>query len=260
MDAPYRASTPPSLGLLRCLYCGTPRPSSFLACQSCGADSPSVPCHACSKPVIEPAASCACGAPSLAWNEPDDRNMPCPRCHKALARMELDIASVRVEQCARCLGSFVRTRHFSELLDRETAGEAVGLHRFVPLAPGKELPQETLLAPAACPHCGREMDRVRFAQRASLVVDVCPTHGIWTDATELVSVVSFVKNRMTGEVPLGEAELADKEKWDRISARVAEEERVVNELADRAEQHIRDRGNGEGGPGRWGVKWGGGDF
>jgi Zn-finger nucleic acid-binding protein len=241
MDAPYRASTPPTFGFLRCLYCGSPRPASLDACQACGADSPSVPCDACKKPVIEPADRCGCGAPSLAWGDPGERQMPCPRCQKPLVRMDLDIASVRVEQCARCLGSFVRTRHFSELLDRETAGEAVGLHRFVPLAPGKELPQDTLLAPAACPHCGRDMDRVRFAQRASLIVDVCPTHGMWTDATELVSVVSFVKNRMAGEVPLGKVELEDKEKWDRISAQVAAEERTVNDNVALARRHLRDR-------------------
>ena len=173
--------------------------------------------------------------------------MPCPRCGGLLVRKELDVASLHVGQCPRCLGSFVGSRDFSELLDRETAGEAVGLRHFVQLAPGKELPHATLLAPAACPRCGREMDRVRFAQRASLVVDVCPTHGMWTDATALVSLVSFVKNRMAGPVAPGEAEQADEEKWKRIYAARAIEEQTVRLNAYLAERHIRDRRNRSGG-------------
>jgi Zn-finger nucleic acid-binding protein len=247
MEAPYRAAGDRAAGALRCLYCGHPGTPARVTCDVCGADTPSVPCHACGQPVFEPADRCACGATSFAWNDPDERALGCPRCGGSLARKELDVATLHVGQCARCLGSFVRTRDFSELLDRATAGEAVGLRHFVPLAPGKELPQATLLAPAACPRCGREMDRVRFAQRASLVVDVCPTHGMWTDAGELVALVSFVNSRMAGPVAPGEAEREDEAKWNAISAARAAEERMVNLYADLAEAHFRDRRERSGG-------------
>jgi Zn-finger nucleic acid-binding protein len=188
-----------------------------------------------------PAERCDCGTPCDAWEERGEGQMRCPRCREPLARVALDVGALHVDECPRCLGSFAHARHFSELLDREVAGEAVGLQRFVPPRPGRELPQETLLRPVDCPHCGREMERIRFAQRASLVVDVCPPHGVWLDAAELVALVSFVKARTEGAVPPGPAELEDEAKWKQITARVAEEGRVVNLYTSLAEQHIRDQ-------------------
>jgi Zn-finger nucleic acid-binding protein len=148
--------------------------------------------------------------------------------------VQLDVSAVHVEQCSRCLGCFARATDFSELLDREEAGEHAALRRFVPVAEGRELPRQNLLAIVRCPHCEREMDRVRFAQRASLIVDVCATHGIWLDAGELAAVLEFVKQRSVGEVVPDQAEREDEAKWNRISAMQAEEQRIVDFHTSRA--------------------------
>ena len=150
-------------------------------------------------------------------------------------RVRLDATTVHVEQCSRCLGCFARTTDFSELLDREDAGQGAALRAFIPVATGRELPRQALLATVNCPHCRREMDRVRFAQRASLIVDVCSTHGIWLDAGELVAVLDFISQRRTGSIVPGAAEREDEERWSRISALRAEEERLVDLHAARAE-------------------------
>ena len=110
------------------------------------------------------------------------------------------------------------------------------LRRFVPLPPGRELPRQALLALVRCPHCPNVMERVRFADRASLVVDVCPAHGIWLDAGELVSIVEFVKERHTsGSVPPGPDERAEEEMWNRVELLHAREEAVVDRHIDRVE-------------------------
>jgi len=149
------------------------------------------------------------------------------------------VATVHVEQCASCLGSFVRTQDYSEFLAREEDGEAVGLRHFVPLAPGRELPRQTLLALVRCPHCRKEMERVRFAGRASLLVDVCPAHGIWLDAGELVALVGFVKQRSSGTVPPDPLEEEEERMWAKVRARMATEAAIVEQHVKGAEEQMR---------------------
>jgi len=172
------------------------------------------------------------------WGERGRDGLHCPRCGGRLWRVQLDVSAVHVEQCSRCLGCFARAGDFSELLDREEAGKEAALRSFVPVAQGRELPRQTLLGTVKCPHCEREMDRVRFAQRASLIVDVCPPHGIWLDAGELVAILEFVKQRSEGDVVPGPAEREDEEKWNRISSLRALEERVVDVHMSRAESMV----------------------
>jgi Zn-finger nucleic acid-binding protein len=80
---------------------------------------------------------------------------------------------------------------------REEEGREVGLRRFVPLAPGKELPRQVLLA-------------------AAIVIDVCATHGVWLDAGELVLVMNCVRSRSEGDVAPTSEEFSEAE-WLRRS-------------------------------------------
>ena len=196
-----------------------------------------MPCAACGRSVPAPLQRCECGAPCTAWNLPPSHELACPRCKGPLKHVELDRAAVHVEQCSHCHGCFARTEDFSELVRREEAGQAVDLSPFVPLAPGRELPRQALLDAVQCPHCRREMDRVRFAHRASIVVDVClGAHGIWLDAGELVAIVNFVKQRKEGNVIAGAADIEDEQRWERLRAVHAEEERVVDAHVARMEE------------------------
>ncbi len=204
-----------------------------------------MPCEACGLPVAAPLERCACGAPCFAWGAPPAGSLPCPRCGGALGYVELDASSLHVEQCARCLGSFIGTAEFGEALGRELAGEAVGLRRFVPLPPGKELPRQTLLETVRCPRCDAGMDRVRFAQRANLIVDVCPKHGLWLDAGEFVAVVNFARRRAQGDTSLGPGELADEKKWEEYERKGLENARglglAADAIAERQEQERAGR-------------------
>ncbi len=102
---------------------------------------------------------------------------------------------MQVHECRACGGAFVDERSYCAMLDAVVAGESLELGRFVPLPPGKERP---LLGLVSCPTCGAEMDRARFGARSSLVIDVCSAHGIWLDATELVSLVEVFRQIEAG--------------------------------------------------------------
>ena len=44
-----------------------------------------------------------------------------------------------------------------------------------------------------CPVCTRVMNRVNFAHRSAIIIDVCKQHGSWFDAGELPRVLAFVE-------------------------------------------------------------------
>lgn len=88
------------------------------------------------------------------------------------------------------------------------------------------------------------MDRARFAQRAELVVDVCNAHGIWLDAGELPMVLAFVKDRVGGSAAPSAAEREESAQWERIERLRAEEARVVDLHAKRAEASTHVSGAG----------------
>ncbi len=239
MGTPYRtagAASPASP--LRCLYCGREREPD--RCRACGADAPSIACAACGAPVHAPLTRCACGAACAAWDVPAATagGVACPRCRCALSRVPLEESRVEIELCPRCSGCFVRAADFGELVARAEARLDIGLRAFAPPPPGKELSQQARLAPVACLRCGREADRVRFAQRHEIVVDVCPSHGTWFDTGELVEVLSFVRNRSEGPVPPTEAARAEEEAWEVALRRKRDEEIEVNWRVEHAWRHI----------------------
>jgi Zn-finger nucleic acid-binding protein len=145
-----------------------------------------------------------------------------------MGRLErADVGEVHLEQCARCMGCFLRTEDFSQLVDFEESGQHVTLSSFVP-TDGRALPRQTLLALVHCPHCPREMDRARFDQRAEIVIDVCPTHGMWLDAGELPMVLDYVHQRASGHVSESAAAREENAHWDRVDQTLANEARIVD--------------------------------
>ena len=199
-------------------------------------------CRGCAKPVPSPLDRCAaCGAACLAWKDAVAHELRCPRCTGRLERV--DLGSVHVEQCARCLGCFIRTEDFGELLDQEESGKHVQI-AFVP-PDGRALPRQTLLALVRCPHCPREMDRARFDQRAELVIDICPSHGIWLDAGELPMVLDYARERASGHVTPSAAAREENAKWDRVEQSLANEARIVDaHLATATANASRGAGRG----------------
>ncbi len=232
--------TEPRLVHLHCLYCGGPRRGDDSACKKCQAAAPSVPCKRCQAQVFAPRDTCICGEPCGAWRVAAEGERACPRCSGKLKSVDVADAGVHVDQCVRCLGCFVRTEAFSELVERESASGGHGgddrsvAAAFIPPPDATELPRQSLLDEVRCPHCREVMDRARFAQKASVVIDVCPKHGVWLDAGELPRILDHVRQVAAGEVVPDAADLADAQKWSQVvHDRLAEEHRSAARLAGR---------------------------
>ncbi|MEO7109983.1 MAG: zf-TFIIB domain-containing protein, partial [Polyangiaceae bacterium] len=65
---------------------------------------------------------------------------------------------------------------------------------FAPL-PDRAQPAPFMDAGASCSRCRRAMERITFAGRSRVVVDVCASHGMWLDAGELTALCSFMKGQ-----------------------------------------------------------------
>ncbi|MEO7112388.1 MAG: hypothetical protein ABI183_18225 [Polyangiaceae bacterium] len=190
-DSPYRSSGLGENEATICLFCGLAYEPGANQCRKCAVSSGST-------------------AGDEAGDEARD-GFPCPRCAEPLTASSFGRAFIK--PCKKCHGMFIPARQFSMILNDylHAVDLPIGLLP-PPLPPGKEVSHA---AAVHCIVCSKEMDRVNFASRSDALVDVCNVHGIWLDPGELLPILHFVKTRATlGEVPLSEAELEDKKKWD----------------------------------------------
>jgi Zn-finger nucleic acid-binding protein len=134
-----------------------------------------------------------------------------------LTRYVLNPGGVEIQECLACRGVLLSPFAWTELLDLLGANEPVAVGHFVPLPPNAQRP--SLLALVPCPVCRSEMDRVVFAARSNVVMDVCAMHGVWLDAGEVAPLVAFYRRILSGELQ-AEAE-ADLRGIDQLEAELA---------------------------------------
>lgn len=137
---------------------------------------------------------------------PVDATVACPRCDAPSSRAPLvhrTLGNAAVWMCAHCRGCFVHRSDWDTLVSAICEGESIErLRAMVPPPPGAGPTTQQLFQAVACPMCGAPTERVTFAARSHVVIDVCAAHGIWFDAAELVSVLNFLRTRTErGDVP-----------------------------------------------------------
>jgi Zn-finger nucleic acid-binding protein len=97
-------------------------------------------------------------------------------------------ASGTLFDCPSCAGQFVEHGLLRNLLEQPAErGRAVPS----PIKPENPLAQKVTYRP--CPSCSKLMHRRNFGGLSGVIVDVCTVHGIWFDAGELPSVLTFVE-------------------------------------------------------------------
>lgn len=176
---------------LRCLFCGAMHPESATQCNVCMTPVARVVCPACGSRIAAGEEKCRCGAP-LMPNAAREQ-MACPRCKSALERVPLDANTV-AHRCARCHGSFFDIKDWTVVINDAVSNKPLPLENFAAI-PDRALPISALAAGAACSRCRVPMERVTFAGRSRVVVDICASHGMWLDAGELDALCNFMKGQ-----------------------------------------------------------------
>ncbi len=176
---------------LRCSGCGASVPADAVQCPYCEAQLATVACPSCFAVVPVSANHCpACGAALAPRDAGVAEGVACPACARPLVRAQ--VGSVEVHECHACGGLWLDRQAFEALsASRETQGAVLGA---LPGAPGKEAAEAIQAVQyRPCPRCTQRMNRVNFARRSGVVLDICKDHGLWFDKEELRRVLLFIQ-------------------------------------------------------------------
>lgn len=210
--------------VLTCPNCGAPVGPHASSCQYCRAELLVRACPRCFARIFQGYDHCPhCGAevatPARANPDGTARKRDCPRCagDPQLLMAHL-IGGVLLDECPTCHGVWLDSAAVDRVL-RERGEEANHVLKEMsapaselavadatgPIDPGtaaierQATPEPAILTTPvpmrvyiSCPDCGTTMNRVNFARRSGIIVDVCRDHGTWFDDTELPRVIEFV--------------------------------------------------------------------
>jgi len=146
-------------------------------------------CPGCFALVPVRAAHCpGCGALLAPRESSPADGAPCPACAKPLATAK--VGELEIQECRACGGLWLDRAVFEQLgASRERQGAVLGA------LPAQEPPPAKRLEPVKyrpCPACRQFMNRVNYAKRSGVVLDVCKGHGLWFDKDELRRVLAFI--------------------------------------------------------------------
>jgi Zn-finger nucleic acid-binding protein len=128
-----------------------------------------------------------CGARTEVIAEGAETQRKCPRCSVDLHAIQ--IASTPLEECTTCGGLWVDVTNFEKLCaDAESRQAATGLALPPPV------PFDPSVRYLKCPRCANIMNRMNYAQRSGIVINVCKPHGIWLDRDEIRQIIQFISS------------------------------------------------------------------
>jgi Zn-finger nucleic acid-binding protein len=100
------------------------------------------------------------------------------------------VGELDLQECQACGGLWLERAVFEQLgTSRERQGAILGA------LPAPVTPHPTALEAVQyrpCPACRQRMNRVNYAKRSGVILDVCKAHGVWFDRDELRHVLTFV--------------------------------------------------------------------
>jgi Zn-finger nucleic acid-binding protein len=100
------------------------------------------------------------------------------------------VGDLELRECHACGGLWLDRAAFEQLgTSRERQGAVLGALP-APTAPPVVSLEAVHYRP--CPACQQRMNRVNYARRSGVVLDVCKEHGIWFDKDELRRVLAFI--------------------------------------------------------------------
>jgi Zn-finger nucleic acid-binding protein len=113
---------------------------------------------------------------------------PCPACVKPLAAAR--VGDLDVWDCHACGGLWLDRVVFEQLgASRERQGAVLGA---LPSPDAPPVMSREAIQYRPCPTCRQRMNRVNYARRSGVVLDICKEHGIWFDKDELRRVLAFI--------------------------------------------------------------------
>jgi Zn-finger nucleic acid-binding protein len=182
--------------LLGCPQCGAGVAADAHRCAYCSAELLVKACPRCFARIFHGAKHCShCGAdtvaPAMAGADGQARVRACPRCEQASSLVARLVGDVLLDGCGECGGVWLDAGALERLISerRDVSVEALLGVKSAPNTVTQQATGSRLYI--KCPDCDVVMNRVNFARRSGVIVDVCRHHGTWFDADELPRVIEF---------------------------------------------------------------------
>ena len=175
--------------VIHCSGCGAAVPPDASQCPYCHAQLATVACTVCFALAPLSASHCPCCGAALAPRQAANSDgTSCPTCTKPLVATK--VGDLEVRECPACGGLWLDRAVFEQLgTSRERQGAALGA---LPLPTAPPVASLEAVRYRPCPVCHQRMNRVNYARRSGVVLDVCKEHGIWFDKDELRRVLAYI--------------------------------------------------------------------
>lgn len=175
-------------GTLHCPECGAVVTADSTQCKYCKALLETIACPKCMGMMFKGTKFCPhCGANTEMLGQGPNTTRHCPRCKTTLA--DVEIANTPLEECTHCGGLWISVASFDRICSNAEAREA---------ASGLQLPPPVEIDPLVhylnCPQCNKLMNRMNYASRSGIIMDVCRPHGIWLDRDEIRRIVEYIQS------------------------------------------------------------------
>jgi Zn-finger nucleic acid-binding protein len=237
---------PREAAVVRCSGCGAPREGEARSCRYCQADFTlhdqdlETVCPSCLARISNRARFCHdCGtriAPEAAAGATTD--VSCPACGSARKLRHRELGGERTPslECNACAGSWLARDAFESLLERARSAAAPLPSSGGPAPESRGRLERVVYR--RCPVCAERMNRQNFGRRSGFVLDLCPDHGVWFDASELDGVLAWVRRG-------GERRTAELEREEERSAAMRERFRIEPRTPETTphREHERDAGD-----------------
>ena len=205
-------------GILNCPECGAAVSKDSTQCEYCHALLQTVACPHCMGMMFAGSKFCPhCGARAVPLAQGPNSTQSCPRCHILLT--DVQVAKTPLEECTRCGGLWVDVSSFEFICSNAEAQQA---------ATGLLIPPPADIDPNVrylkCPQCENLMNRINYASRSGIVINICRAHGVWLDRNEMRQIVEFIhaggldRARKIETEELQDARRADTSSIDQINS------------------------------------------
>jgi Zn-finger nucleic acid-binding protein len=206
-----------SPGAVHCPTCGAAlSDAAARSCPYCSTQLASIQCSRCFGTLFVGTRFCPhCGALGSQRRLSDETQLFCPRCKTPDSKplmQPFELRTIHLDECNKCGGVWLDNGTFDRILrDAQAQADALSM-----LGVMKGIAERNVRY-LRCPLCDQQMARHNYARRSGVIIDICPSHGLWFDNEELRRVVEFIRTGGLEEAVRADAERAAAQQQQRKS-------------------------------------------
>lgn len=118
---------------------------------------------------------------------PDSALKLCPRCRTSLSA--ITHGQTKLHECMVCDGLWISVDAFHAICSDSEKQSAKIERTPRPTSAEFEIDERRYIA---CPVCQEMMNRMNFVRTSGIMLDICPSHGVWFDRDELNGIIKFI--------------------------------------------------------------------